>query len=825
MRVIHRFFRRFFALAGCAVLLAIAARPAAAQIRFGTAVVVGGGEVMVGEPAQGNAFRPGQVLIYRKSGATWSEAAKLTAPDAQRADGFGAPLAIAGSTLFVGQGETLHVFRKDANGTWQVSGRINPMTAQGENFGAAMAAAGDWLLVGAPPRAQGGRRGGGGGRRGGGGPAQAAQPPGAVYAFRRSVNGQWTQAGRLAASDAGASDQFGASIAMVEGRALIGAPGRNERTGAAYLFRLGSSGWQQDGDAITAREPQANELFGSSVTFQGDRIVVGTPGSGGGYGAVFVFGHDAETGGWTEQARLAAFSGNRQEGFGSQIATDGSDIWVSVAARSERAGGANRSPGGAFVFHAPATGVAPAGATFVRPTASELDDRFGSALAVVGGVAAIAASGADHGAGTVTIFERDGGGAWRESTEVVSEADALAALTGEERKCPAEGRIGPFACGQAELMSFIPVSAIAIDGRGTRLNDIWGWTDEQTGKEYALVGRIDATSFVDVTDPSNPIFLGELPRTEGVPDGTWRDIKVYRDHAYIVADGSGAHGMQVFDLARLRATNGSPPVRFTPTAHYTRINSAHNIVINEESGFAYAVGASAGGETCGGGLHMIDIRQPANPQFAGCFADPLTGRRGTGYSHDAQCVIYKGPDGDYSGREICLGSNENALSIADVTDKSNPKAISRAAYPNAAYSHQGWLTEDHRFFFMDDEADEIAGTVDRTRTIVWDLTDLDDPKLAHEFLGTSGASDHNLYIRGNLMYQSNYRAGLRIIDISDPLRPVEVGYFDTAPFLDDAPGFSGTWSNYPYFRSGAVAVTSVHEGLFLVKKRPSATVF
>jgi choice-of-anchor B domain-containing protein len=125
---------------------------------------------------------------------------------------------------------------------------------------------------------------------------------------------------------------------------------------------------------------------------------------------------------------------------------------------------------------------------------------------------------------------------------------------------------------------------------------------------------------------------------------------------------------------------------------YRRVNSVHNIVINEESGFAYAVGASSGGETCGGGLHMIDIREPKNPQFAGCFSDPQTGRASTGYSHDAQCVMYRGPDERYSGREICLGANETALSIADVTDKANPQALSRASYPNVAYSHQGWLT-------------------------------------------------------------------------------------------------------------------------------------
>jgi choice-of-anchor B domain-containing protein len=612
---------------------------------------------------------------------------------------------------------------------------------------------------------------------------------------------------------------------MSEGFALIGAPGKNERAGAVYPFRLdAATGTWQAGQAIQSREPQANEAFGGSIALQGDMMIVGAPGAAGNYGAALVFRRDAQTGEWTEQSRLVAFTGGRQEGFGAGISADGNHVWVASPGRSQRSGGAQRSPGGVYVYQSQGeSGFA--SARLVTPSKIEPDDRFGSVLAMRGSIAAVASSGADHNAGSVTVFERDRSGEWRESAELVSAPDAMEALTGQERKCSPEGKVGVFSCGEAELMSFLPVSKISIDGRGVRLNDIWGWTDSQTNREYALVGRIEGTAFVDITDPANPIFVGELLKTPGVPDGTWRDIKVYKDHAYIVADGSGAHGMQVFDLSQLRGLKGNPPKRFEPSAHYTRINSSHNIVINEESGFAYAVGASAGGETCGGGLHMIDIREPKNPKFAGCFADPQTGRRGTGYSHDAQCVIYKGPDQRYSGREICLGSNENALSIADVTDKSNPKAVSRASYPNPSYTHQGWLTEDHKYFFMDDESDEIAGTVERTRTMVWDLTDLEDPKLAHEFMGTSGASDHNLYVKGTLMFQSNYRAGLRIIDISDPLKPVEVGYFDTAPYLADAPGFSGTWSNYPYFKSGAIAVTSVHEGLFLVKKRPSRTVF
>ena len=351
-----------------------------------------------------------------------------------------------------------------------------------------------------------------------------------------------------------------------------------------------------------------------------------------------------------------------------------------------------------------------------------------------------------------------------------------------------------------------------------RTNDVWGWTDAMTGKEYALVGMSNAASFVDISDPLNPIYLGKLPLHEGARPSTWRDIKVYKDHAFIVSDGSGRHGMQVFDLTQLRDVRDAPVV-FEETAHYDGIASAHNIVINEETGYAYSVGSSGGGETCGGGLHMINIEDPKNPQFAGCFADPGTGRRNTGYSHDAQCVTYRGPDREHQGKEICLGANETALSIADVTDKMNPVALSSASYPNVGYTHQGWLTEDHRYFYMNDELDELARTFVGTRTLIWDVTDLDDPILAREYLSENPASDHNLYIRGDYMYQSNYNSGFRIFNIADPENPVPVGFLDTVPYGEDGPAMGGSWSNYPFFPSGVIIVTSGNEGLFLVKRR------
>ena len=212
------------------------------------------------------------------------------------------------------------------------------------------------------------------------------------------------------------------------------------------------------------------------------------------------------------------------------------------------------------------------------------------------------------------------------------------------------------------------------------------------------------------------------------------------------------------------------------------------MVINEESGFAYPVGSSGGGNTCGGGLHMIDIKNPKEPKFVGCFADTETGRQRTGYIHDALCVNYKGPDKRYKGHELCIGSNETMLSLQDVTDKKAPKVISRAAYPKVGYTHQGWLTEDHKYFYLDDELDETGGTVDKTRTLIWDFTDLENPKLVKEYFSKEAASDHNQYVKGDLLYQSNYRAGLRVLSIKDPVNPKEIAYFDTDPFRPNTAG-------------------------------------
>ena len=201
--------------------------------------------------------------------------------------------------------------------------------------------------------------------------------------------------------------------------------------------------------------------------------------------------------------------------------------------------------------------------------------------------------------------------------------------------------------------------------------------------------------------------------------------------------------------------------------------------------------------------------------FAGCYDEPKTDN-----VHETQCVVYRGPDRRYRGREICLNAAAQAVSIVDVTDKQNPTTISVAEYPNRGYTHQGWLSEDHRYFFLGDETDEGRQKFN-TRTIVFDLKNLADPTVVKEFFGTTAATDHNLYVRGAYVYQSNYKAGLRVLDVHDPVNPKEVAYLDTAPTIDNTSGYAGSWSNYPYFASGLIAVASMGEGLYIVRHRPA----
>lgn len=360
------------------------------------------------------------------------------------------------------------------------------------------------------------------------------------------------------------------------------------------------------------------------------------------------------------------------------------------------------------------------------------------------------------------------------------------------------GFAGPYPCLGFDLQDQLTESELGTSS----VSDSWGWTDPTTEKEYALIGLRNGTAFIDISTPTEVVLLGTLPTH--TTQSTWRDIKVYNDYAFIVSEASN-HGMQVFDLTRLRNVTSAPET-FTEDAHYDGFGNAHNIVINAETGFAYGVGTS----TFNGGPHFVDISDPLNPTAGGGYSD-------NNYSHDAQVVTYSGPDTDYTGREILIGSNENVVALVDITDKANPVEISTITYPTIGYTHQGWFTEDQRYFLLGDETDEI-GFGFNTRTLVFDFNDLDNPELSFEYEGPTEAIDHNGYVRDNLFYLANYRAGMRLIDISTIANNniTEIGYFDTFPSSNSADFSGGIWNVYPYFPSENI-ILSGGGGFFLIK--------
>ncbi|CAH1775423.1 unnamed protein product [Owenia fusiformis] len=378
------------------------------------------------------------------------------------------------------------------------------------------------------------------------------------------------------------------------------------------------------------------------------------------------------------------------------------------------------------------------------------------------------------------------------------------------------GFAGAHACRNIDQVAFISMeqldleynNAFNLDG-----NDLWAWTDPVNGEEYIIMGLMAGTSFVRISpNPETPTVVAYLPSTNGI-SSDWRDMKVVNNHAYIVSEATG-HGLQVFDLTRLRGQTSLGVVE--PDFHYTRFGNAHNIVSNEATNTVFVVGATESPleyDTCFGGLHMLDVSEPKNPQFIGCFDED-------GYVHDAQCLNYNGPDSTYTGREICFCYNENSLTIVDTRATNGPTIISRVEYAGSQYTHQGWLTEDQSVLLMDDEQDEQNNFDQRTRTYIWDVNSLSNPILRNTHFHELLSIDHNQYVNGSLTYQANYAVGLRVLRIEQSTYSLsEVAYFDVYPPEDgtNPVRFNGAWSTYPWLKSGVVPVSSIEYGLYLLR--------
>lgn len=490
-------------------------------------------------------------------------------------------------------------------------------------------------------------------------------------------------------------------------------------------------------------------------------------------------------------------------------------------------------------------------------------------LAAFVGVTALAAAAFAPAVTSTTAEVRDGKAVAAAVDQVETESSQIP--TGAGLPCVGTAQVGDSLAGDYDGFAGIyPCQNIGLGGHVTLAeigggagSDSWGWVDDNDtpddisdDREIALYTHTRGMTYIDVTDPNVPLVLGTSLLAEGDSGVLWRDVKVYEDHAFLVSE-HGGYGIKIYDLTQLRdiAAPGLHNV-LDPVATYDGFGNAHNIVINEDTGRAYGVGA--GGEEeekdSAAGLHVVDISDPTEPTFVGAFA-------GDGYTHDAQCVVYSGPDADYQGRELCVAFNEDSVSIVDVTDAPSFDQIAEIRYSTAGYTHQGWFTPDQDFIVFNDELDEDpvlgAGTVQNTTTYMVDVHELDRPEWQNgiaddndENLANNGADgaddagvlgdfvqrythetisiDHNLYITDDtkddgpdtgFIWQANYNAGLQVFRYSDEGLAQgalqRAGYFDVDPGLN-VKAYGGAWNVYPYFPSGNVIVSTLDEGLMVL---------
>ncbi len=341
------------------------------------------------------------------------------------------------------------------------------------------------------------------------------------------------------------------------------------------------------------------------------------------------------------------------------------------------------------------------------------------------------------------------------------------------------------------LMSWIALnefSPIASSG-----NTCWGYVSP-AGREYAIMGLSNGTAFVEITDPAGARQVGFVSG----PLSMWRDMKTYQHYCYAVSEGGG--GIQVIDLSQI----DQGVVRHLGNRGDSSSASTHTMFIDETSGVLYRCGGGFGG------LRMYSLADPVNPALVGT----LPGR----YVHECQVITYS--SGPMAGRQIaylCGGLNsgfsDTALDVVDVTDKQNPTLLRRVYWPLAGYSHQIWLTPDRSFGYLNDEFDESVFGLPSS-TIMVDVANPAQATYVGTFNNGNPAIGHNLYTRGNRIFEANYRSGLRVFDATNPRQPVEVAWFDTYPD-DDDPFFNGLWGNFPFFPSGTVIGSDIERGLFV----------
>ncbi|MBI4428510.1 MAG: choice-of-anchor B family protein [Ignavibacteriales bacterium] len=314
----------------------------------------------------------------------------------------------------------------------------------------------------------------------------------------------------------------------------------------------------------------------------------------------------------------------------------------------------------------------------------------------------------------------------------------------------------------------------------TRYNDCWGYTAPD-GREYALLGVRSGTSIIDITNAPTLTEVGFIPSALAV----WKDIKTYRQYAYVVTDGSGL-GLQIIDLSML------PDTAFQVKVDSSIFKTSHNIYIDTSRALLYIEGNASAP------VRLWSLSDPANPVQVSTFG-PSNQSIHDIYARGNRAYVSEGGSGSYS--------------IWDVSYPNVPVHLKTFYTPFRGYAHNSWLSDDENFLMTTEE------TVGQTVKI-FDISNLDSVRLRGEYLAPMGLA-HNTHIKGRYAYISHYKDGLRIVDIFNPDAPVEAAHYDT--YVGGLSGdYHGDWGAFPFFNSGKVLASDMEAGLFVVHFAGSA---
>jgi len=345
----------------------------------------------------------------------------------------------------------------------------------------------------------------------------------------------------------------------------------------------------------------------------------------------------------------------------------------------------------------------------------------------------------------------------------------------------------------------------------------WGYVAPD-GSRYALMGTAKGVLVLDLRDPANPRVVDEVdgPTNTGSPGIYWREMRVYRSHAYIVSEHTNLRGgIMILDLSGLpdsvRYVRSVVPHDRQLAAHTLDIDTARGLLYLQREtnhaaghGKARALHHGAGSEKPGhpvgdpthGSIEIWDLAaDPENPSYVTTFNQNRS-------IHDMTAA------GDFV---YVAEGNASSYSVWDVRDPRAPVRVVRWSVEPGHFAHNIWPSGDASFVVTTEEIP--LGLPAR----VWQLNGSAAPTLLSEFRVGIG-TPHNVVMEGRTAYLSHYTEGAAAVDLSNPAAPRVVAQLDTNPY--DGAGLSGCWGVYKFPGEPLMICSDIDHGFHLIRLQP-----